>query len=79
MSIQTKKTFAILNFKDCDPGRCDPENGVCAAVAACAHKVIYQIDGVFEQPMINQNLCQGCWDCMDACPLDAIQIKNIGS
>lgn len=76
--MQGKKAFAMVDYEKCDPGRCDPENGICAAVAACPHKVIKQMDGAFEQPMIFQDLCQGCWECIEACPMDAIQIKHVG-
>jgi ATP-binding cassette subfamily E protein 1 len=46
-------------------------------VEACDHKVIKQLDGVFEQPMIFQDMCMGCWDCIEACPLDAVLVKNV--
>ncbi|MGM0788089.1 MAG: 4Fe-4S binding protein, partial [Thermodesulfobacteriota bacterium] len=23
------------------------------------------------------DMCLGCWDCIEACPLDAIVIKNV--
>ncbi|MFO7931271.1 MAG: 4Fe-4S binding protein [Thermodesulfobacteriota bacterium] len=77
MSIQAKKSFAAVDYKICSPKKCDPENGVCAAVAACTHKVVKQMDGEFEQPMIFHDMCLGCWDCIEACPLDAIVIKNV--
>lgn len=77
MQLQSKKTFAMIDFGRCDPRRCDPENGVCPAVSACEHKVLKQIDGPFEQPMVFQDLCMGCWDCMEACPREAIYRKNV--
>ena len=77
MNMQSKKSFAIIDFERCNPEKCDPEKGICAAVSACTHKVIKQLDGVFEPPVIFQDICMGCWDCMEACPLDAIQIKNV--
>jgi len=78
MNFQAKKTFAMIDYNTCSPGKCDPENGICAAVDACSHKVIKQMDGPFEQPMIFHHLCQGCWECMEACPFDAIYIKRLG-
>ena len=78
MSLKGKKTFATLDYENCDPNQCDPENGTCVAIKACSHKVIIQIDGAFEQPMINHELCQGCWECIEACPLGAIYIREIG-
>jgi ATP-binding cassette subfamily E protein 1 len=77
MVLQAKKTFAMVDYEICDPERCDPEHGICAAASACTHKVLKQIDGAFEPPVVFQDLCMACWDCMEACPLDAIQSKNI--
>ncbi len=77
MQFQQKKTFAMIDFERCDPGRCDPENGRCPAASACEHKVLKQIDGPFEQPMVFQHMCMGCWDCIEACPLEAVYIKNV--
>jgi len=67
----------MVDYERCNPRECSPENGVCAAVSACTHKVIKQLDGVFQPPIIFQDICMGCWDCIEACPLDAIQIKHI--
>jgi len=78
MGVQGKKTFAVVDYKTCDPNLCDPETGKCAAAKACPQKIIIQIDGVFEQPMINHELCQGCWECFDACPLGAIYRREVG-
>ena len=75
--MQSKKTFAMVVYEKCSPKKCDPDKGVCAAVPACSHKVIKQIDGAFESPVIYQDLCMGCWDCVEACPLDAIQTKQV--
>jgi translation initiation factor RLI1 len=77
MNIQSKKSFAMVDYERCNPRECNPENGVCAAVSACTHKVIKQLDDVFQPPIIFQDICMGCWDCIEACPLDAIQIKHI--
>jgi translation initiation factor RLI1 len=77
MSVQPKKEFALVNYDICNPYTCNPDEGVCAAVKACTHKVIKQIDGVFEPPIVFQDLCMGCWDCIEACPLDAVQMKHI--
>jgi len=77
MQLQSKKTFAMIDFDKCSPRRCDPEKGGCAAVSACEHKVLKQLDGPFEQPMVFQDLCMGCWDCMDACPLQAVYVKQV--
>ncbi len=79
MSMQAKKTFAMVDYEICDPMKCSPEQGRCASAKACTHKVFKQMDGPFEQPMIFQDMCMGCWDCIEACPLDAVKIKNIGS
>ncbi|MFH2011443.1 MAG: 4Fe-4S binding protein [Pseudomonadota bacterium] len=75
--MQPKKSFATVNYDICSPGTCNPYEGRCTAVKACTHKVIKQIDGVFEQPMVFHDMCMGCWDCIEACPLDAVYVKNV--
>jgi ATP-binding cassette subfamily E protein 1 len=75
--MQSKKTFAAVDYDICKPKTCSPEDGICVAVSACTHKVLIQIDGAFESPVVFQDMCMGCWDCIEACPLDAIKIKNI--
>ncbi len=77
MMLQSKKAFARVDYERCAPDQCDPDRGLCAAVSACNYKVIKQMDGAFEPPMIFQDMCMGCWDCIDACPLDAVQVKRI--
>ena len=77
MSIQSKKEFALVNYEACDPLRCNSNEGLCASAKACTHKVMKQIDGPFEPPIVFQDMCMGCWDCIDACPLDAVQMKHI--
>lgn len=75
--MQPKKSFAAVNYNVCAPKTCDPDQGRCAPVSACTHKVIKQIDGPFEQPMVFQDMCMGCWDCIEACPLNAIETKHV--
>lgn len=77
MSIQQKKVFAKVNYERCAPEKCSPGEGVCAAAKACTHKVLKQIDGPNEPPVIFHDLCQGCWDCLEVCPLDAIEQEHI--
>jgi ATP-binding cassette subfamily E protein 1 len=79
MSLQSKKSFAAIDYERCDPKTCDPDGGLCPAVPACAHKVIKQLDGAFESPLVFQDMCMGCWDCIEACPLDAVGMKHLGS
>ena len=75
--MQSKKSFALINYDICNPKMCDHNEGHCAAASACTHKVIKQIDGVFEQPMVFYDMCMGCWDCIEACPLDAVSPKHV--
>jgi len=77
MNIQAKKFFAAVDYQICDPAKCDPDKGLCPAVPACEHKVLKQIDGPFESPMVFHDLCMGCWDCLEACPRNAIYIKQV--
>ncbi|HMB30940.1 MAG TPA: 4Fe-4S binding protein [Desulfohalobiaceae bacterium] len=77
MGLQSKKSFAMVNYEKCNPNQCDPGSGICSAVQACPQKIIKQLDGAFEPPMIFHELCLGCWECMESCPLKAVQIKEI--
>ena len=67
-----KSSVALIDLGICRPEECNPGQGVCAAVSACSRKVIVQIDGPFEVPMLFQDTCMGCGDCIEACPLGAI-------
>lgn len=67
----------MVNYEKCRPDKCRPGKEGCPAVSACTHKVIKQIDGVFEPPMIFQHLCLACWDCIEACPMDAVERKSV--
>lgn len=77
MSFQAKKTFASVDYGKCDPKGCSPEKGVCASASDCTRKVIKQIDGRYEQPIVFQDMCMGCWDCVEACPLNAVQAMHL--
>jgi translation initiation factor RLI1 len=77
MQLQSKKSFSMVDYEKCDPKKCNPDEGICPAMAACTHKVLKQIDGAFEPPMVFQDMCMGCWDCIEACPLEAIEMKHI--
>ena len=73
--IKGKKSVALVDYKICSPKKCNPDGGICAAVEACSKAVLEQIDGPFEVPIVEGDMCLGCGDCVEACPLDAIQIK----
>jgi ATP-binding cassette subfamily E protein 1 len=75
--MQSKKSFAIVDYEICSPKTCNPDEGFCLAARACKHKVIKQIDGEFEEPMVFHDMCMGCWDCIEACPLKAVSVKNV--
>jgi ATP-binding cassette subfamily E protein 1 len=75
--MQPKKSFALIDYEICNPEECNPSEGICASAKTCQYRVINQIDGIFEPPMIFQDMCMGCWDCIEACPLDSIQRKHI--
>ena len=76
MNLQAKKSFAMVDYQTCNPEECDSENGKCAAAKACTYKVMKQIDGAFEPPMVFQDMCMGCWECIEACPLGAVSIRE---
>jgi Fe-S-cluster-containing hydrogenase component 2 len=77
VSMHPKKDFALVNYNACNPAGCSPGDGICVSAKACTHRVIKQIDGPFEPPIVFQDMCMGCWDCIDTCPLEAVQMKHI--
>ena len=66
--------MALVDYKKCHPGKCD--SGICKAALACSHKLLKQ-EAPYEIPMMDPSLCQGCGDCVRACPLKAIEIARI--
>ena len=58
-----------------EPEKCD--GGICVAALACSHKLLKQ-EFPYEIPMTEPFPCQGCGDCVRACPLKAIS-KSVGS
>jgi len=66
--------MALVNYNECHPEKCD--SGVCAAVLACSHKLLKQ-EAAYETPMPDPSLCQGCGDCVRACPLKVISIVRM--
>lgn len=68
--------WAEVNYNKCEPKKCNPKNGVCAAALACTHDILEQ-EGPFEIPMhLSRDMCVGCNDCVLACSLYAIKIVN---
>ncbi|HEY4712176.1 MAG TPA: 4Fe-4S binding protein [Dehalococcoidia bacterium] len=65
------KKMAMVDYYKCRPEQCD--SGVCAAVSACPRKLLKQ-ETLYQAPMPNPALCQGCAKCVLACPLKAIQL-----
>jgi len=68
-----RKPVAVLDYSKCHPEKCD--KGACAAVEACPNKVIKQ-ETLYEFPEIVQNMCIGCGDCSQVCPLEAIRMMR---
>jgi translation initiation factor RLI1 len=65
--------LALVDYSKCDPERC--ENGVCAAALACPRKLLGQ-EAPYEAPMTDPSLCLGCGDCVQSCPLKAIEVAS---
>jgi Fe-S-cluster-containing hydrogenase component 2 len=63
--------MALVNYNKCHPEKCD--SGVCAAALACSHKLLRQ-ETLYDIPMTDSSICQGCGDCVRAYPLKAIEI-----
>jgi translation initiation factor RLI1 len=66
--------MALVNYNKCRPEKCD--SGTCAAALACSHKLLKQ-EAPYEIPMTDPSVCQGCGDCVRACPLKAIKIVRM--
>jgi len=66
--------MALIDYNKCHPERCD--SGNCVAILACSHKLLKQ-EAPYEIPMTDPSICQGCGDCVRACPLKAIEIVKV--
>jgi len=66
--------MALVNYNECHPEKCD--GGICLAALACTHKLLKQ-EAPYQIPMPDPSICQGCGDCVRACPLKAIEIIKI--
>ncbi len=75
--IKGKKSVALVDYRICNPTECNPDEGICVAVEACSKGVMEQIDGTFEAPIVDQDMCLGCGDCVKACLLDAAKMKYV--
>jgi Flp pilus assembly CpaF family ATPase/ferredoxin len=61
-----------LNFSSLSCIHCPPHEASCAK--ACKNQAFYEIaEGTLQ---IEQSKCNGCGKCLEACPLNAITIKN---
>jgi len=68
------KQTAVVDYEVCRPERCAPEDGLCAAARACRRNLLVQ-EQAYEAPFVfPADMCQGCSDCIRACPLDAIRL-----
>lgn len=66
--------LALVDYKKCRPEKFD--SSVCATTLACSRKLLRQ-EAPYEIPMTDPSVCQGCGDCVRACPLEAIEIARI--
>ena len=65
------KKMAVVDYQECRPEEC--EDGICLAVLACPKKLLSQEDK-YEMPDPVPNMCLGCGECLEACPLKAIRL-----
>jgi len=66
------KPLATVIFDRCRPAECSAD-GRCPARSACEKRVLKQ-DAPGEPPYVFA-MCVGCGDCVEACPLDAIELR----
>ncbi len=66
--------IALVIFDKCHPEKCD--QGICTAALACPRKLLKQ-EAPYEIPMPDPSICQGCGDCVRACPLKAIRVVRM--
>jgi translation initiation factor RLI1 len=62
---------ALVAYEKCRAKECT--DGTCLAAAACPRKLLRQ-EAPHETPMPHPSVCQGCGDCVRACPFGAVQI-----
>jgi translation initiation factor RLI1 len=65
---------ALVDYDKCQAEKCD--HGVCAAAAACTHKLLKQ-EELYEAPISYQSMCLACSDCVKACPFGAIKMVKM--
>ena len=61
---------AVIDWDICK--ECDP----CSAILICKVRAIVQIDPG-DSAVIDQTRCNGCGDCLPACPFSAISLGGI--
>ncbi len=71
--VKRKNKVSFIDYSLCNPAICNPESGICFTVSFCPRHVIKQIDGPYEPPIIDWNLCQGCNYFAEGYPLNAIK------
>ena len=70
------KPVAMIKYDKCNPEKCNLDGGICDAELVCTRNILKQ-EEPFESPMLYPaDMCQGCGDCVAACPFDAIKLTN---
>lgn len=73
-ALDMGKKRLVVEFKKCEPRKCNPEAGVCRACAACNKKLLIQ-ESADEAPMlVSERMCVGCGDCVHVCPCGALRV-----
>lgn len=72
----TLKKYLDIDYKKCDPAKCDPQGRICEAAKSCTKKLLVQEEAGDGPILFSSNACIGCGKCARACPYNAITINS---
>jgi ATP-binding cassette subfamily E protein 1 len=70
------KKYLDIDYKKCDPAKCDPDTLGCKAAKTCTKKLLVQEEPGNGPILFSSNACIGCGKCARECPCNAITISS---